>query len=100
MAGVSDPNVASYTSDAANPKGVGSDEEREAVHAAAPAPAQQPGAAAWEGRLGPSIPRRPGAVMNAAMWVALLISAPVVGIGIYDLQTKLEQWTYERHAED
>jgi len=38
--------------------------------------------------------------MTAALWLALVIGAPTVGIGIYDLQTKLERWAYQRHAED
>jgi hypothetical protein len=38
--------------------------------------------------------------VNAVIWVALLVGTPAVGIGIYDLQTKLERWAYQRHAED
>jgi hypothetical protein len=38
--------------------------------------------------------------MNSVMLAAMLIGAPAIAIGIHDLQTKLEQWAYERHAED
>jgi hypothetical protein len=38
--------------------------------------------------------------MNALALVALLIGAPAAAIGIHDLQAKLEQWAYQRHAED
>jgi hypothetical protein len=38
--------------------------------------------------------------MSAAITVALLIAAPALAIGIHDLQTRLERWAYQRHAED
>jgi hypothetical protein len=36
--------------------------------------------------------------MNAV--IAACSAAPVVAIGVYDLQSWLERWDYERHRED
>ena len=74
-------NVTTDIEPCRTPEGVEPDEAFEAVSAAVPAPA-------------------PEVVMTAALWLALVIGAPTVGIGIYDLQTKLERWAYQRHAED
>jgi hypothetical protein len=38
--------------------------------------------------------------VTAMTLAALLVSAPAMAIGLYDLQAKLERWAYERHAED
>ena len=32
--------------------------------------------------------------------VCLAASAPIVGIGVMQLQARLERWDYERHAND
>ena len=61
---------------------------------------QQPTLAAGDSDVRRWVRRRTGLVMNAVLWVALVIGSPAVGIGIYDLQTKLERWVYQRHAED
>ena len=29
-----------------------------------------------------------------------LVAAPIAGIGLMQLQARLERWDYERHAED
>jgi hypothetical protein len=36
--------------------------------------------------------------MNAV--IAACCAAPLVAIGVYDLQSWLERWDYERHRED
>jgi hypothetical protein len=36
--------------------------------------------------------------MNAV--IAACAAAPLVAIGVYDLQSWLERWDYERHRED
>jgi hypothetical protein len=32
--------------------------------------------------------------------VCIAAAAPVVGIGLMQLQARLERWAYERHADD
>jgi hypothetical protein len=38
--------------------------------------------------------------MNALLMLCISIGAPLAAVGLYDLQVRLEQWDYERHAED
>lgn len=38
--------------------------------------------------------------MNALLVVCISVSAPIAAIGLYSLQVRLEQWDYDRHAED
>lgn len=32
--------------------------------------------------------------------VSVALGVPLVAIGLYDLQVRLEQWDHDRHAED
>ena len=38
--------------------------------------------------------------MNTLLVVCMSVTAPVVAIGVYNLQLRLERWDYERHADD
>jgi hypothetical protein len=38
--------------------------------------------------------------MSTLLLVCIAAVTPVVGIGLMQLQARLEQWDYERHAED
>jgi len=38
--------------------------------------------------------------VNTVVVVLLAIGAPMLAVGISDLQTKLERWDYQRHAQD
>jgi hypothetical protein len=38
--------------------------------------------------------------MTPLLLVCLAAATPVVGIGLMHLQARLEQWDYERHADD
>jgi hypothetical protein len=38
--------------------------------------------------------------MNALLVVCISITAPLTAVGLYSLQVRLEQWDYDRHAED
>jgi hypothetical protein len=38
--------------------------------------------------------------MNTLLLLATSIGAPLAALGLYDLQVRLEQWDYERHADD
>ena len=38
--------------------------------------------------------------MNALLMICMSIGAPLVALGLYDLQVRLEQWDYKRHAQD
>jgi hypothetical protein len=38
--------------------------------------------------------------MSALMLVFLSAVTPVAGLGLVQLQARLERWDYERHAED
>ena len=38
--------------------------------------------------------------MSPLLMVYFLAGAPVVGFGLVTLQARLEQWDYDRHAED
>ena len=38
--------------------------------------------------------------MNALVMICMSIGAPLAALGVYDLQTRLERWDYNRHAED
>ena len=38
--------------------------------------------------------------MTSLMMVCIAVGAPVVGVGLTQLQARLERWDYERHAED
>ena len=38
--------------------------------------------------------------MNALLMLCLSLGTPLAALGVYELQTRLEQWDYERHAED
>ncbi len=38
--------------------------------------------------------------MSPMLLVLLSAAAPVAGLGLLQLQARLERWDYERHAED
>lgn len=38
--------------------------------------------------------------MSPLLLVCIAAATPVVGIGVMQLQARLEQWDYKRHAED
>lgn len=38
--------------------------------------------------------------MNAFVMVCMSVGAPLAALGLYDLQTRLERWDNNRHAED
>jgi hypothetical protein len=38
--------------------------------------------------------------MTPLLVVCLSAAAPLVGIGLLNLQARLERWDYERHAQD
>lgn len=38
--------------------------------------------------------------MSPLLLVCIAIATPFAGIGLLHLQDRLEQWDYERHAED
>jgi hypothetical protein len=38
--------------------------------------------------------------MTPLLLVCLVAVAPVVGVGMLQLQARLERWDYERHADD
>jgi hypothetical protein len=38
--------------------------------------------------------------MNAVFFLIVSIGAPLAAFGLYDLQTHLERWDYNRHADD
>jgi hypothetical protein len=38
--------------------------------------------------------------MTTLLLVCIVAATPLVGLGLVHLQARLEQWDYERHAED
>ncbi len=38
--------------------------------------------------------------MNAAVMIGVGLAVPLVALGLYDLQTRLERWDHDRHADD
>ena len=38
--------------------------------------------------------------MNALLMICMSVGTPLAALGLYDLQTRLERWDYDRHAED
>jgi len=38
--------------------------------------------------------------MNVLLMVCLFVGAPLAGLGLHELQLRLEQWDRARHAED
>ena len=38
--------------------------------------------------------------MSGMLAVVLTVGTPLVALGLYDLQTRLERWDQNRHAED
>lgn len=38
--------------------------------------------------------------MSPLLLVCIVAAAPVVGVGLMHVQARLEQWDYERHADD
>jgi hypothetical protein len=38
--------------------------------------------------------------MNAVLLVCLLVGSPIAAFGLHELQMWLEQWDYNRHAQD
>jgi hypothetical protein len=38
--------------------------------------------------------------MNPLLMVCFSAATPLAGIGLLNLQARLERWDYERHAED
>jgi hypothetical protein len=41
-----------------------------------------------------------GFEMTTLLLVCIAAATPIVGIGLMHVQARLEQWDYERHAED
>jgi hypothetical protein len=39
-------------------------------------------------------------MMNALLLIFMSFGTPLAALGLYDLQTRLERWDYDRHAED
>ena len=38
--------------------------------------------------------------MTPLMVACLSVAVPIAGVGLFELQARLEQWDQERHAED
>jgi hypothetical protein len=38
--------------------------------------------------------------MNLLMVAVLSVGSPLAGVGLLELQARLERWDYERHADD
>jgi len=38
--------------------------------------------------------------MTSLLLVCVAVAAPVAGLGLVNLQARLERWDYERHADD
>lgn len=38
--------------------------------------------------------------MNAFLMICMSVATPLAGLGLYELQARLERWDYDRHAED
>ena len=38
--------------------------------------------------------------MSALLIICMSVGAPLGAVALYDLQARLEQWDYNRHAED
>lgn len=38
--------------------------------------------------------------MTPLLLVCIAAAAPIAGVGLLNLQARLERWDYERHAED
>ena len=38
--------------------------------------------------------------MNVLLLICISVGTPLAAMGLYDLQTRLEHWDYNRHAED
>lgn len=38
--------------------------------------------------------------MNALLITVMSLSAPLLALGLHDLQVRLERWDHDRHAED
>jgi len=38
--------------------------------------------------------------MSSLLLVCIAAAAPLAGLGMMQLQARLEQWDYDRHAED
>lgn len=38
--------------------------------------------------------------MSPLLLVCIALAAPVAGMGLLNLQTRLERWDYERHVDD
>ena len=38
--------------------------------------------------------------MNALLMICMSLGTPLAALGLYELQTRLERWDYNRHAED
>ena len=38
--------------------------------------------------------------MNAILLLCMSVGTPLAAMGLYELQTRLERWDYNRHAED
>jgi hypothetical protein len=41
-----------------------------------------------------------GFEMTPLLLVCVAVAAPLVGFGLWHMQARLEQWDYERHADD
>jgi hypothetical protein len=41
-----------------------------------------------------------GFEMTPLLLVCVAVAAPLVGLGLLHMQARLEQWDYERHADD
>lgn len=38
--------------------------------------------------------------MTPLLFICISLAAPIAGVGLLQLQARLERWDYERHAED
>jgi hypothetical protein len=38
--------------------------------------------------------------MNALLMLCISVGTPLAAFGLYELQVRLEQWDYDRHADD
>jgi len=48
----------------------------------------------------PAVVYERGCEMSPLLMVYFSVGAPFAGVGLWKLQARLEQWDYQRHAED
>jgi len=39
-------------------------------------------------------------IMSALLLMCVSVATPLAALGLYELQTRLERWDHDRHAED